>query len=140
MTIEGNKTLVRRTGEEVLNQKKLDAVYEIFQTDFIELDPAPGQEQGAEGMKQWLGKVLSAFPDMHWKIEEQVAEGDRVMTRWVWQGTHMGELFGISPTGRHVTVSAWTCDHIVDGKIVDSRIIMDMLGMMQQMGVIPQPG
>lgn len=136
MTLEENKALVRRTGEEVLNEKKLDVIDEIFHPDFIELDPAPGQEQGAVGIKRWFGKILDAFPDMHWTIEEQVAEADRVMTRWVWQGTHKAELYGIPATGRLLTVSAWTSDHIVDGKIIDSRIIMDMLGMLQQMGIM----
>ncbi len=140
MTLDENKAVVRRFGEEVLNQKRLASIDELCQRNYIELDPAPGQEQGAEGLKKWFAKVFTAFPDMNWTIEEQVAEGEHVITRWTWRGTHRAELFGIPPTNRPVKVSAWTSDHIVNGKIVDSRFAMDMLSMMQQMGVIPQPG
>ena len=140
MTLEHNKALIRRFGEEILNQKNLAAIDDICRPDYVEYDPAPGQGPGAEGLKQWFGQVFVGLPDMHWTIEEQVAEGEHVMSRWTWRGTHLGELFGIPATGKQVTVAAWTSDHIVDGKLADSRIILDMFGMMQQMGIIPAPG
>jgi predicted ester cyclase len=79
----------------------------------------------------------SAFPDMHWVIEEMVGEGDYVFSRLTWRGTHQGEFMGILPTGRRITVKGMVLDRVVDGKMVESRILMDGLGMMAQLGVIP---
>ena len=79
----------------------------------------------------------SAFPDVHMEIEDQIAEGDRVATRWVASGTHEGDLMGISPTGNRVTVAGTTIDRIADGQIAETWDNYDALGMMQQVGAIP---
>jgi steroid delta-isomerase-like uncharacterized protein len=136
---EENKAIKNRLMEEVLNKKNLAAADEIVAEDFVELDPLPGQEQGREGLKQILSVFFAAFPDLRWTIEEQIDEGDKVVSRFTWRGTHKGEFLGISPTGGQVTVKGVVIDRVVEGQFVESRILMDNLGMMQQLGVIPAP-
>ena len=94
---------------------------------------------GREGLRQWLAGWITAFPDVGWTIEEQIADDDRVWSRSTWRGTNQGSFLGILPTGKKITVAAWTIDRFTDGKIAESRIIMDTFGMMQQLGVISAP-
>jgi predicted ester cyclase len=82
---------------------------------------------------------IEAFPDVRWSIEEQIADEETVWSRSIWQGTHRGPFLGIPPTNNEVTVAAWTIDRFADGKIAESRIIMNGLGLMQQLGVVPPP-
>ncbi len=133
------KVIETRFIEEVLNEKNLAAADELVAEDVVELDPFPGQEQGREGLKEVLGMLFAAFPDQHWTIEELIAEGDKVVNRFTWHGTHRGEFMGIPPTGRQVEVKGVVIDRIVQGKIADTRILMDNLGLMQQLGVVPAP-
>ncbi len=83
--------------------------------------------------------MRAAFPDMHWSIEEQIQENDKVLSRFVWTGTHRGEFLGVPATGRTVSVWGMVIDRLVDGRIKETRIIMDTLGLMTQLGVIPPP-
>jgi predicted ester cyclase len=75
----------------------------------------------------------SSFPDVQWTLEEQIADGDRVWSRSIWQGTQRGPFLGVPSTGKNVIVAAWTIDRLTDGKIAESRIIMDTLGLIQQL-------
>jgi steroid delta-isomerase-like uncharacterized protein len=134
-----NKAVVQRFIDEVLNQGKLETADEIVAEDFVELDPLPGQRQGRGGLKEIVGMLRTAFPDMHWSIDETIAAGEKVVTRFTWTGTHKGEFLGIPATGRPVSVKGVVIDRIVGGKMTDSRILMDNLGMMQQLGVISPP-
>lgn len=134
---EANKALLQRFADEVLTQHNLAAVDELVHPDFVELDPVPGQGPGRQGLKEWFALYFAAFPDVRWTVEEQVAEGDKVMSRSTWRGTHQGPFLGLPPTGKRITVAAWTIDRIADGQLVESRILMDMLGMLQQLGAIP---
>jgi predicted ester cyclase len=84
--------------------------------------------------------LFAAFPDQLWTLEEQAAEGEKVWSGFTWRVTHRGEFMGIPPTGRAVAVKGMVIDRFVDGKWTESRILMDNLGMMQQLGVIPEPG
>jgi steroid delta-isomerase-like uncharacterized protein len=136
---EENKAIMNRFMEEVINRRNLAAADEIVAEDFVELDPLPGQEQGREGLKQVIAMLIAAFPDFWWTVEEQIAEGDKVVSRFIWSGTHKGDFMGIPPTGSQVTVQGVAIDRVVEGKFVESRILMDNLGMMQQLGVIPTP-
>jgi predicted ester cyclase len=83
-----NSALIRRFIDEALNQKNLAVADEIVAEDFIELDPLSGQSQGRQGLKDVLAGLFSGFPDMNWVVEEQIAEGNKVMTRFTWMGTH----------------------------------------------------
>ena len=89
---------------------------------------------GLAGVKDVVRSLRTAFPDLHWTVEEQIAEGDRVLTRFVWTGTHEAEFFGIPPTRRHVTVGGMVIDRIEAAKVQDTRIQMDVFGLMRQLG------
>ena len=138
--IEDNKQFMRRFVEEVINKKNLDAVNELVAEDFVEHVPFPGQGPGREGLRYVLSAFLSAFPDIRWTLEEQIAEGEKVVSRFTMTGTHRGEFLGIHPTGKSVKVWGVVIDAVRDGKFAESRIIMDTLGLMQQLGTIPSEG
>ena len=135
----GNKAVIQEFIEEVINQGRLERANDLVKEDFVELDPLPGQEQGREGLKAILRVLHSAFPDMHWVVKEMVAEAEKVVTRFVWTGTHRGVFLSIPATGRSVEVKGVVIDRLEDGKMADSRILMDTMGLMQQLGVIPPP-
>ena len=137
MLESGNRVVVQRFLEEVINQGRLEQANEIVAEDFVELDPLPGQRQGREGLKEVIGMLRAAFPDMHWVVDEMIAEGEKVVTRFTWTGTQQGTFMGIPATGRSVVVKGVVIDRIVGGMMTDSRILMDTMGMMQQLGVIP---
>jgi steroid delta-isomerase-like uncharacterized protein len=122
---------------EVINQGRLDAADEIVEENFVELDPLPGQQQGREGLKDVIRMMRTAFPDIHWVVEETIASGDKVVSRFKWSGTHQGDFLGIPATGRRVTVAGVVIDRLKAVKMADSRILMDTFGMMQQLGIIP---
>jgi steroid delta-isomerase-like uncharacterized protein len=134
---EENKAVTRRFLEEIFTGGNLELVDELFAPDFILHDPSVPQEvRGIEALKQYISMYRAAYPDTHFTAEDQIAEGDRVVTRWTGQGTHLGELMGIPPTGKQVT--GIELDHISGGKIEESWVNYDALGMMQQLGIFPQ--
>jgi steroid delta-isomerase-like uncharacterized protein len=131
--------VVRQFIEEVINRGKIDATEQFFWDDMVEQVPLPGQGPGIEGLKGVLRGLKAAFPDMHWTIEEQIAEGDKVLSRFEWTGTHDGPFLGVAATHRSVKVWGMVLDRFEGGKIKATRIIMDTLGLMGQLGVIPGP-
>jgi steroid delta-isomerase-like uncharacterized protein len=137
---EENKALARRWVE-ILTQGNFDVAEEIYAPDFVAHDPAmPEDVRGVEGRKEFYNMYRSAFPDAEITIEEQVAEGNTVATRWTGRGTHQGELMGVPPSGNRAEVVGITISRIEGGKIVEEWDIYDALGMMQQIGAIPEPG
>ena len=90
-------------------------------------------------MKEVIAMMRAGFPDIHWVTEETVEEGEKVVSRFTWTGTHKGTFFGIPATGKSMRVKGVVIDRVVDGKMTDSRILMDTLGMLQQLGVVPPP-
>lgn len=133
-----NKALVRRAFEDVYNQGNLAAVDEYVAGTFV--IHAPSEDiHGPTGTQQYIAMLRAAFPDFHITIEDQVADGDRVVTRWRAEGTHLGEFQGIPPTGRHATFTGTDIDRVVGGKVVECWTNTDDLGLMQQLGVIPTP-
>lgn len=134
-----NSEVVCRFIDEVLNKDNVDGAGEFFWDDMVEQVPLPGQGPGLDGLKDVLRGLKAAFPDIHWIIEEQIAEGDKVVTRFEWTGTHQGEFFGVPATGRPVKVWGVVIDCLENGKIKDTRIIMDALGIMMQLGAFPPP-
>ena len=141
MLTETNKTVARRFLEEVWNKGNLAVLNEIIAKDHVNSGPGtlPGLPAGPEGSKQLVTVYRNAFPDVHFTIDEQIAEGDKVVTRWTAHGTHQGELVGIPATGKSSTVTGINVDRVVNGKIAESWGIFDQFGMMQQLGVIPMP-
>ena len=139
MSTESNKAIARRFLEEVFGQGKLAVADEIVAPDHVDHGPGtlPGLPPGPEGSKMLVMVYRNAIPDIHFTIDEQIAEGDKVVTRWTGHGTHKGELAGIPATGKSATVTGMGVDRIVNGKIVESWGLFDQFGMMQQLGVIP---
>jgi steroid delta-isomerase-like uncharacterized protein len=137
--MQSSSNVVRQFNEEVLNQGKIDAAEKFFWEDMVEQIPLPGQGPGLEGLKDVLRGLRAAFPDMHWIIQEQISEGDRVLSRFEWTGTHRGTFLGVPATERPVTVWGMVIDRLEGGKIKDTRIIMDTLGLMMQLGVVQPP-
>ena len=141
MLSETNKTISRRFFEEVFGKGKLNVLDEIIATDHVNTGPGalPELPTGPEGAKQLVTLYRNAFPDLHFTIDEQIAEGDKVVTRWTADGTNKGELLGMPATGKSSTVTGIVVDRIANGKIAESWGIFDQFGMMQQLGVIPTP-
>ncbi|WP_069267970.1 ester cyclase [Paraburkholderia nodosa] len=131
---------VRAFIEEVLNQGQIDAAERFFWEDMVEQVPFPSQGPGIEGLKEVVRGMRAAFPDMHWRVEEQLTEGDRVLTRFEWTGTHRGAFLGVDATGRAVKVWGMVIDRFQDGRIKETRLLMDTLGLMIQLGAVPPPG
>jgi steroid delta-isomerase-like uncharacterized protein len=140
MMPEENKEKVRRFLQEAFNEGNLGVVDEIFASDYVLHDPANPQEiRGPEGIKQFVQMYRSAFPDTHITVEDQIAEGDEVVTRWRGRGTHQGELFGVAPSGNQVELSGITISRFEGGKIAEDWTNSDTLGLMQQIGAVPSP-
>jgi predicted ester cyclase len=95
---------------------------------------------GPSGFRQIYSTYVTAFPDLHFTIEDIVAEGDKVVTCYTARGTHQGDLRSIAPTGKHVTVMGIVIDRFAGGKVVESRAVWDTLSFMQQLGVVSTSG
>jgi steroid delta-isomerase-like uncharacterized protein len=141
MLSETNKTVSRRFFDEVFGKGKLAVADELIVKDHINSGPGtpPELTPGLEGTKQLVTMYRNAFPDLRFTIDDQIAEGDKVVTRWTAHGTHRGELVGIPATGKSATVTGIVVDRLANGKIAESWGIFDQFGMMQQLGVIPVP-
>jgi steroid delta-isomerase-like uncharacterized protein len=133
-----NMAVSRRFFEDVCTAGNLDAIRELVTDDAVHRDRDAEEYHGPEGVREWISGYRSAFPDLHVTIEKQVADGDQVATRWTTRGTHRGELWGIAPSGRRFTITGVTVDRFVDGRIAESEESWDALGMLQQLGVIPE--
>lgn len=138
--MQDNATIVRRFAEEVITQGNIDAAAQFVWEDVVELVPLPGQGPGLEGLKDILRAMRAGFPDLVFSIDEQISEGDKVASRFEWTGIHQGEFLGIPPTGRSVRVWGMVIDRLEQGRIKETRILMDTMGLMMQLGVIPPPG
>jgi len=137
MTPEQNKVIVRRAFEEPW-KGNLDVIDELIASQYIGHDPAnPEPLRGPAGVKEFISTYRAAFPDARITVEQQLAEGDLVATRWTGRGTHDGELMGISPTGKRVTVSGLTISRLEGDKIVEEFQNWDTFGMLQQLEAVP---
>ena len=145
MAAEENKALYRRFVGEVMNQGNLEAVEEIIAPNYINYS-VPSVERGPEGtnlargpegIKELVSSFRTAFPDMRATPEAVFADGDVVIGRGVWEGTHHGEFQGIAPTSARVRVPYIDIWRIEDDKFVETWVQMDLLGLMQQIGTFP---
>ena len=137
---EENKAKMRRLIDEGFNQGNLGVVDELIAPDAVDHNLPPGIGPGAEGLKQLITMFRTAFPDMHLATEDVIAEGDKVVARSTIRGTHKGEFMGIAPTGKQVTISGIDIVRSEGGKMVEHWGLTDDMGMMQQLGVIPEQG
>jgi steroid delta-isomerase-like uncharacterized protein len=138
MSTEENKALVRRFFE-AFNAGDLDGVAAVFAPNAVVHNSGAPDPLNLEGFKQLAAVFLAAFPDGKHSIDDMIVEGDKVVTRITYRGSHTGDLMGIPPTGKQVTTSAMTIDQIANGNIVETWRLFDQMGMMQQLGVIPAP-
>jgi len=140
MSIEENKALMRRFYEEI-SKGNLAVVDELTAVDFVDHSPfVPGLAPGRQGTLELFTMIRAAFPDLRITAEDMVAEGDKVVCRGTFSGTHKGEFTGIAPTGKQITVGIIEILRIAGGKMVEHWNVVDSLGMMQQLGAVPAPG
>lgn len=139
---EENKARMRRVLEEAFGQGKTEVVDEVLHSDFVCWDPnsESGEIRGAETIKGEIEYFRNAFPDFFWRVVDQIAEGDKVTTRYTLGGTHQGEFFGVPGTGKRVEITGINIDRFDEsGKLVEEWPEYDLLGAMRQMGALPEP-
>ena len=140
MSSESNKALVRRYVEKALNQKNLGVVDELFAKSFVDHDSSMPEARGPEGVKRLAAMVHASFPDLHFTIEDMIAEGDKVVYRYSVRGTHQKDFMGIAATGKQISFTGIHIYRVADGKLQEEWENWDTLGLMRQLGVIPQAG
>ena len=138
MSTDNNKALVRRYVEEVLNQRNLAVVDELFASRFVDHDSSMPEAKGPAGIKQLAAMVHASFPDLHFKIEDMIAEGDKVVYRYSVSGTHQKDFMGIAATGKQISFTGIHIYRVDDSKLQEEWENWDTLGLMRQLGVIPQ--
>jgi predicted ester cyclase len=141
MSAQENKEKARRLMGEAFGQGKLEVVDEILDPDFVCYDPnsEAGEIRGAGTIKGEIEYFHNAVTDLAYTIDDQVAEGDKVVTRYTLSGTHRGEFFGVAPTGKRIEMSGIQIDRFDEGgKIVEEWPEYDLLGAMKQMGAVPE--
>src|SRR5215210_7727337 len=128
-----NKALVRRFNEEVYNRRNLDAADEFLAPDFVDYDALPGEDAGIEGYKLAIANEQAASSDLHFSIEEMIAEGDKVVSRIIGSGSvDQRDLYGVAPTGVRITIENISINRVVDGKIIDERTVSNEAPFWQQ--------
>ena len=135
-------TLSRRIFDEVWNKRNLDIADELIADEFVTHDPRGTTQKGPQGYKEFVREYTTAFPDLHFTIDDMVADESTVATRWTVTGTHRAPLYGIPATGRNVTMSGVVYSKFKNGKFVVSYSFWDSLSLMKQLGVVPskEPG
>ena len=134
-----NAAIVRRFADQVITQGNLASAAQFCWEDIVEQVPFPGQGPGLEGLQDVLRSMRTAFPDLVFDIQEQISEGDKVASRFEWSGTHQGTFLGVPATGRFVRVWGFVFDRLEQGRIKDTRILMDIFGLMMQLGALTPP-
>ena len=138
MSVEENKALFRRFVQKVENEKTVDLIDEFFAADYLDHNPPPFGEPGIEALKQAMRMFFTAFPDLIVEVDDLLAEGNKVVGRITARGTHQGELMGIAPTGKQVTMKEIHIVRYSGGMVVEHWGIEDNMSMMQQLGMIPE--
>ncbi len=139
MSTETNKSTARRLVEELFNNKNYDVIDELFAPDFVEHEEIPGVDPGREGVRQASQMFHIAFPDLQVAIQDILADGDKVVAREQWTGTHQGEFMGMPATGKQVDFSVIDIVRLAEGKLVEHWAVTDMLALLTQLGAIPEP-
>jgi steroid delta-isomerase-like uncharacterized protein len=141
MSAQENKDKMRRFLEEAFGQGKAEVVDELLHSDFVCWDPnsETGEIRGAQTIKDEIEYFRNAVPDLTYTVEDQIAEGDKVVTRYTASGTHQGEFFGVAPTDNSIEMTGITIDRFEEGRLVEEWPEYDLLGAMRQVGAIPDP-
>ncbi|MGC1416135.1 MAG: ester cyclase [Candidatus Acidiferrum sp.] len=136
---EQNKTNVRRLFEEVWNKGQVAVADELFASTYTHHDSStPDLGRGPEGEKKRVALYRNAFPDIRFTVEDMLAEGETVVARWSCRGTHKGELNGIAPTGKQFNITGQSIARFTNGKMFEGYVNWDALGLMHQLGVVPE--
>ena len=139
MSAEENKAVLRRWIE-AYNERDLEAEAAVLAPDYVAHVPAaPGPLEGLEAWRQFSGSFAEAFPDLRLTVEDIAAEGDTVAARVAFRGTHRGGFQGIPPTGKEVAFSSMEFNRVVEGKVEEHWVELNLFGLMQQLGAIPEP-
>ena len=139
MSTEENKATLRRFADE-FNQGNLAVIDELCTPDYVYHDPANPTIRSRQDYKQWLAQFRTAFPDVHISIEDILAEADKVAYRYTISGTHSGSWRGAAPTGKPITTISINIARLTDGKITEVWQNADILGLVQQLGLLPSMG
>ncbi len=131
-----NKALVRRFYEEVFHQGNVTLVDQLFSPSFARHSPPSPDVRGPTEVKQFCTALRAAFPDIHYTLEDMVAEGDKVVLRWSAQATQQGKFMSVAPTGQSVTLSGTVTFLIQNGQFHEEWSHWDALGLMQQLGIV----
>jgi predicted ester cyclase len=140
MSTAENKLLVRRYIEEVVNTGNVDDLARFISPDYIDTHDSSGQSSGLEGAKRHILGVRQTYPDLHVTVEQQIAEGEWVVTRITARGTHLGIWLGMKPTGKRVEITGVNIDRVVDGRIVEHGGAANLLGPLLEIGAIQVVG
>ena len=136
---ESNIAVVRRLIEEVWNKGNMQVADELFAPNYAHHDPStPDVGRGPEGEKKRANHYRTAFHDLRMTVEEIFAEGETVTTRWTCRGVHKGDLSGLAPTGKQFAITGITIGCFANGKITEGWVNWDALGLMQQLGAVPE--
>lgn len=138
MTTAENKGLVRREYEQGVNPKNFGVRDEVLANNFVAHFPGHEPIQGIEAFRQFTSAFFTAFPDLQTTIEDLMAEGDRVAVRQTWRGTHSASFQGIPPTGKRITFTSIEIYRVASGKLAEEWVELDVFGLLQQLGAIPQ--
>lgn len=136
---QDSKALVREFVEEAQGRGNTEAVYDYLAADFVDHSASSGFSPDREGVKQLFGALHAAFEDFRVVIHDQVAEGGKVVTRKTFYGVHQGEFMGVPATGKPVEINVIDILYVDGGRITDHWTQVDLLGLMQQLGVVPTP-
>jgi steroid delta-isomerase-like uncharacterized protein len=134
--ISHNKTLMRNVIEEIYNKGNLNLADEVVTNQYVPHDSTLNTGNGAAGLKNHASALRTAFPDLHLNIEEIHSDGDTVVTRLTAQGTHKGDFLNVSPTGRTIKTTGILISHVKNGKLADSFMNWDALGVLRQIGAV----
>ena len=137
MSTEQNKAIIRRLFEEGLNQNKPSVIDELLAPNFVIYNSPVGTVHGPAGFRQGIEGFRKSFPDLHVTFEEEFADDDVVVHRGYLTGTHQGEFEGVPPTGKQIKINTLDIWRLKNGRAVENWVQMDMLSLMQQVGVIP---
>jgi steroid delta-isomerase-like uncharacterized protein len=140
MSTEQNKSIVRRWVEEGWNKHDLAVIDQAYAPDFVQHEPEPQTVNSREALKQYVGAYLTAFPDLHLSIEDLIAEGDKVVWRFQSSGHQNGPFMGMPPSGKTGTITGIVIFRLENSLIVEGWVNIDVLGLLQQVGIIPMPG
>ena len=132
-----NKSIVRRWFDEIYTKKHLELMDELHLAAYTWRGPSGVTVTSRDGMRELLGVYFAAFPDLHFTVEDQMSEGDQVVTRWSARGTHSGEFEGIAPTGNSIMFTGITISRLENGRLVEEWESFDELLLMRQIGSVP---